>query len=60
MSATTMTNEFMLLIDQAGWTMSDVRWVTVNAMKSAFVHFDERLQLINEVIKPGYADLGVT
>jgi adenosine deaminase len=29
-------------------------------MKSAFAHFDERLQLINEVIKPGYADLGVT
>jgi adenosine deaminase len=60
MSATTMTNEFMLLIDQAGWTMTDLRWVTVNAMKSAFAHFDERLQLINEVIKPGYADLGVT
>jgi adenosine deaminase len=26
-------------------------------MKSAFVHFDERLELINDVIKPGYAEL---
>ena len=29
-------------------------------MKSAFVHFDERLHLINDVIKPGYADLIAT
>jgi adenosine deaminase len=29
----------------------------VNAMKSAFIGFDERLALINEVIKPGYAAL---
>ena len=28
---------------------------TVNAMKSAFLPFDQRLALINEVIKPGYA-----
>jgi adenosine deaminase len=26
-------------------------------MKSAFLPFDERLALINEVIKPGYAAL---
>ena len=24
-------------------------------MKSAFAHFDQRLQIINTVIKPGYA-----
>jgi adenosine deaminase len=29
----------------------------VNAMKSAFIGFDERLALINDVIKPGYAAL---
>ena len=32
-------------------------WLTVNAMKSAFIPFDERLTLINEVIKPAYAKL---
>jgi adenosine deaminase len=26
-------------------------------MKSAFAPFDERLRLINEVVKPGYARL---
>ena len=28
-------------------------------MKSAFLPFDERLELIDDVIKPGYAALGV-
>jgi adenosine deaminase len=38
-----------------GW--EQLRWFTVNAMKSAFLPFDERLALINDVIKPGFADL---
>jgi adenosine deaminase len=29
--------------------------MTLNAMKSAFAPFPERLALINGVIKPGYA-----
>ena len=29
----------------------------MNAMKSAFIGFDERLAMINEVIKPGFAAL---
>ncbi len=60
MSDTTMTREMTLLVEQAGWTISDLRWVTVNAMKSAFIPFDERLALIEEVIKPGYAELGAS
>jgi adenosine deaminase len=58
MSGTSMTREMTLLVEQAGWTLSDLRWVTVNAMKSAFIPFDERLALIEDVIKPGYAELG--
>jgi adenosine deaminase len=34
-----------------------MQWLTLNAMKSAFAPFDERLRLINQVIKPGYARL---
>ena len=34
------------------WT--DLRWVTINAMKSAFLPFDERLAIIDDVVKPGY------
>ena len=58
MSGTTMTREMTLLVEQAGWTLADLRWVTVNAMKSAFIPFDERLALIEDVIKPRYAQLG--
>ena len=32
--------------------------MTVNAMKSAFLPFDERLGLIRDVIQPGYARCG--
>jgi adenosine deaminase len=58
MSGTSMTREMQLLVDEAGWTLEDLRWATINAMKSAFLPFDERLALIDHVIKPGYAALG--
>lgn len=57
MSGTTMTREASLLAAEAGWDLADLRWVTVNAMKSAFLPFDERLALIEGTIKPGYAVL---
>ncbi len=55
MSATSMSNEFQQLHDAFGWGLDDFEWVTINAMKSAFAPFPERLDLINRVIKPGYA-----
>lgn len=57
MSATSMSREAALLAEHAGWTVEDLRWVTINAMKSAFLPFDERLALIEGSIKPGYAAL---
>ena len=57
MSATSASRELELLATQAGWTLDDARWVTINALKSAFIPFDERLALIEDVIKPGYAAL---
>ena len=57
MSGTSMTREFAQLAEAFGYGWSDFQWFTVNAMKSAFVPFDERLALINDVIKPGYAAL---
>ena len=57
MSGTSMTREMSLLVNDAGWTLEDLRWVTINAMKSAFIPFDERLAIIDEVVKPGYAAL---
>ena len=55
MSDTSMTREMHALVDEAGWTLDDLRWVTTNAMKSAFLPFDERLELIEGTIKPAYA-----
>ena len=57
MSGTSMSREMGLLVDEAGWTMADLRWVTINAMKSAFIPFDERLAIIEDVVKPGYEAL---
>ena len=59
MSDTSMSHEAHLLMTQAGWTLEDLRWVTINAMKSAFVPFDQRLALIDGTIKPGYAAAGI-
>ncbi len=58
MSGTSLGKEMRLLAEQAGWTLPDLRWATINALKSAFIPFDERLALIDEVVKPGYAALG--
>ncbi|MFD8261194.1 adenosine deaminase [Streptomyces griseoluteus] len=55
-SGTTMTREMGLLVEEAGWTAKDLRTVTVNAVKSAFIPFDERKALIEDVILPGYAE----
>jgi adenosine deaminase len=57
MSGTSTTRELALVADAFGLGLSDVRWFTINAMKSAFYPFDQRLALINDVIKPGYAAL---
>lgn len=57
MSRTSMSREMEILAEAFGYTLRDLQWFTVNAMKSAFLPFDERLQLINEVIKPGYSAL---
>jgi adenosine deaminase len=57
MSDTSMSREFALLAEAFGYGWADLQWFTVNAMKSAFIPFDQRLTLINEVIKPRYADL---
>jgi adenosine deaminase len=58
MSGTSMTREMTALSEAFGYGLDDLRWFTVNAMKSSFLPFDERLAMIDEVIKPGYAALG--
>jgi adenosine deaminase len=57
MSGTSMSRELTLLADAFGYDLDDFQWFAVNAMKSAFIPFDQRLELINNVVKPGYAAL---
>jgi adenosine deaminase len=57
MSDTSMTKEFAIAVKEFGLGLKDLEKVTINAMKSAFLHFDARIRLIYEVIKPGFEAL---
>ncbi|RLK23618.1 adenosine deaminase [Micromonospora sp. M71_S20] len=57
MSGTSMSREMALLVDAFGYGWKELQWFTINAMKSAFIPFDERLKIIDEVIKPAYGKL---
>ncbi|OBF68259.1 adenosine deaminase [Mycobacterium sp. 852002-51971_SCH5477799-a] len=57
MSDTFMSREMHRLVQAFGYGWSDLERFTINAMKSAFIPFDERLAIIDEVIKPRYAVL---
>ncbi|HVV14145.1 adenosine deaminase [Amycolatopsis sp.] len=57
MSGCTVSSEFATLAETFGYGWADLRWFTINAMKSAFIDFDQRLDLIDNVIKPGYERL---
>ena len=37
MSGTTMSREMELLVEAFGYDLDDLRWFTINAMKSAFL-----------------------
>ncbi|TDC51824.1 adenosine deaminase [Micromonospora sp. KC207] len=57
MSGTSMSREMALLVEAFGYGWKELQWFTINAMKSAFIPFDERLAIIDEVIKPAYGKL---
>src|ERR1700733_13830736 len=55
MSATSMTQEFEAASQAFGLTLDDFERITINSMKSAFLPYDERCDVIYKAIKPGYA-----
>ena len=57
MSNVTVSSEFKALDEAFGLGLGEMEWLTINGLKSAFAPFDERLRIINEVVKPGYAHL---
>lgn len=54
MSDTTMTKELRLAHETFGLTLDDLEKITINAMKSAFIPYKQRIGIIYDVIKPGY------
>jgi adenosine deaminase len=57
MSAISLSQEMANLVEAFGMGWDRLEWLTINAMKSAFLPFDERLALMEGVIKPGYVGL---
>ena len=57
MSGVSLSAEFETLMRTFGFGFDEMQWLSLNAMKSSFLAFDERLRLINGVIKPGYERL---
>lgn len=55
MSATSMTREMHELVQACDWNFLDLQRVTINALKSSFIPFEERLAIIDEIVKPGFA-----
>lgn len=54
MSRTSMTHEMKLLVDEAAWTLDDLVDATVTAAWGAFMHHDERRDLVEQVLLPGF------
>ncbi len=54
MSDTTMTKEYKIAHDVFKLTLHDLEKISINAMKSAFIPYKNRIELIYNVIKPGF------
>ncbi len=57
MSGISLSGELAGLVETFDWSWRDINWLTINAMKSSFFPFEERLALIDGRIKPGFAAL---
>ncbi|WP_245523208.1 adenosine deaminase [Parasphaerochaeta coccoides] len=56
-SGTTLTDEYAIAAHAYGLSLDDIEKLNINAMKSAFLHHEQKLSLIYKVIKKGYAEL---
>lgn len=55
MSNTTLSREFEVAAETFDLSLNDFEILTINAMKSAFLPYDQRCKFIYSVLKPGYA-----
>ena len=57
MSDTNLVKEMALAVEYFGLTLRDLEKITINAMKSAFIHYDDRIAIIYDVLKPRFAKI---
>ena len=57
MSDTNLTKEMTIAVEKYGFSIQDLEKVTINAMKSAFIHHNQKLDIIYNVIKKEYAEI---
>ena len=57
MSRTSVTDEYMTAVEQFGCTLDDLETLAINGMKSAFVHYDRRCEMIYSRIKVPFRKL---
>jgi adenosine deaminase len=55
MSDTTLTKEYRIAHRVFGLGLDDLEKLAINAMKSAFIPYNQRIRLFYDVVKPGYA-----
>ncbi|TFG65137.1 MAG: adenosine deaminase [Spirochaetales bacterium] len=57
MSNTSLTKEMHLAVTHYNLSFRDLEKITINSMKSAFLHHDERIRVIYDVLKPKFASI---
>ncbi|RBY91706.1 adenosine deaminase [Blastococcus sp. TBT05-19] len=57
MSGVSVSSEVTDVATTFGWTWDDVQTVTERALAGAFLPEDDRRRLLDDVVRPGYADL---
>ncbi|HTY10295.1 MAG TPA: adenosine deaminase [Bacteroidota bacterium] len=55
MSGITLTDEYHTAAEHFGLTLDELEKITINAMKSAFIPYKQRIAIIYDVLKPGFA-----
>ena len=57
MSDTNLTKEMTIAAEKYNLSFRDLEKISINAMKSAFIHHDEKIRIIYDVIKKQFAEL---
>jgi len=57
MSDTLLSQELHLAASHFNLTLRDLEKMTINAMKSAFVHHDDRIRIIYDILKPRFSKI---